>query len=133
MNREAGQPPAVTEEYPDPRPSVVIDEQGSAHLLGFRCEVCGLAVGLRGPMCPACRGRLVSESFGPEGIVWSSTILRVALPGREPPLSLLYVDLTDGPRVLGHFRNEDPHRVDVGKRVRLVGMTSGGDLAFVES
>jgi uncharacterized OB-fold protein len=70
----------------------------------------------------------VDTAFGPEGQVWSSTVLRVPLPGRRPPYGLVYVDLDDGPRVLGHSRAEATPAV--GERVTLQTVSDLGDLVF---
>jgi uncharacterized OB-fold protein len=63
-------------------------------------------------------------------VVWSATVLRVPLPGREPPIALAYVDLDGGPRVLGHIRTRCEHRLTAGTKVRGVGLSSDGDLTF---
>lgn len=65
--------------------------------------------------------------FGPGGIVWSSTVVRVPVPGRTPPYTVAYVDLDDGPRVLCHVDGLT-NRPPVGHRVRLCGTTADGDL-----
>ena len=82
------------------------------------------------PRCPLCGGRPEAATFGPAGSVWSSTVVRVAVPGRTPPYGLAYVDLEDGPRVLAHV---DPgadaaERLTPGTRVRLSGATPDGDV-----
>jgi uncharacterized OB-fold protein len=66
------------------------------------------------------------------GTVWASTVLHVELPGRTPPYALAYVDLADGPRVLGHVAGE-PRRLRSGTRVELAGVSSDGDLLFAEA
>lgn len=67
---------------------------------------------------------MTEARFGPEGVVWSATVVRVPLPGRAPPYGLAYVDLDDGPRVLAHVQGET---VPIGARVRLRGVTRHGD------
>ena len=98
--------------------------------MGQRCSGCSFPIALEAPWCPKCRGTLVPTEFGPEGVVWASTVVRVALPGRTPPYSLTYVDLDEGPRVLGHLELSMLVRVSAGQRVRLVGESADGDLAF---
>lgn len=74
--------------------------------------------------------------FGPSGTVWSSTVVRVPVPGRTPPYGLAYVDLDNGPRVLAHVADPgtdtgtDPgtERVPPGTRVTIVGETLDGDV-----
>jgi uncharacterized OB-fold protein len=102
----------------DPRPLVDGDT-----LLGARCLACGHALAVRVRRCTRCGGELSPARFGPEGVVWSTTTLHVAGPGRVAPYTLAYVDLDGGPRVLAHV----DERVVVGARVRLAGMTEHGD------
>ncbi|WP_397518000.1 Zn-ribbon domain-containing OB-fold protein [Rhodococcus oxybenzonivorans] len=112
----------------DPRP-VLSGTTERPRLAGWRCSDCRHPLALPAPWCPLCRGGLVAEEFGPHGSVWSSTVLRVPLPGRTPPQALVYVDLDDGPRVLGHLdRSSD--RVPIGSRLTLHGTTPEGDLRF---
>lgn len=96
-------------------------------LVGVRCRDCGHPVAFERSWCPVCRGEVVEEEFGPEGVVWSATTVRIPTPGRRPPYHLAYVDIDDGPRVLAHVQGVDapPH---VGTRVRLVAPTGEGDL-----
>lgn len=79
------------------------------------------------PVCPVCADAPVETMFGPEGVVWSSTVVRVPVPGRTPPYSMAYVDLDDGPRVLAHVHGTTD-RVNVGSRVRLLGQSPEGDV-----
>lgn len=86
-------------------------------VVGARCTRCGHRVAFARPRCPACRGPVEAAEFGPGGTVWSSTVVRIPVPGREPPYALAYVDLDDGPRVLTHL--DGTAAPDVGTRVRL--------------
>jgi uncharacterized OB-fold protein len=55
----------------------------------------------------------------------------VALPGRDAPYALVYVDLDQGPRVLGHVAGPgEPHRLKAGAAVTLALPTAEGDLVF---
>lgn len=65
--------------------------------------------------------------FGPDGTVFSSTILHIPVPGREPPYGLAYVDLDDGPRLLAHLGDAVTEALPPGTRVRLTGLTDHGD------
>lgn len=81
------------------------------------------------PRCPHCLQPHVAEAtFGSQGTVWSSTVVRVPVPGRTPPYTLAYVDIDDGPRVLAHVAGQRD-RVAVGARVELAPSTEFGDLA----
>jgi len=101
----------------------VIAEHGEHRVAGLRCSACRYPVVGSAPHCPVCRGSLETGLFGPEGTVWSHTTVRVAVSGREPPYTLAYVDLDDGPRILAHAAGP----VEVGDRVRLTGTTADGD------
>jgi uncharacterized protein len=70
------------------------------------------------PRCSRCLGAVVTDRFGPTGTVWSSTVVRIAVPGRTPPYTLAYVDLNDGPRVLAEVLGTT-ERVAVGTSVVL--------------
>jgi uncharacterized OB-fold protein len=67
--------------------------------------------------------------FGPAGTVFSGTVVRIPVADRPPPFSLVYVDLDDGPRLLGHAAEAE--RVhSPGSRVMLTGRTERGDPEF---
>lgn len=67
----------------------------------------------------------MAARFGPDGVVWSSTVVRIATPGRTPPYVVAYVDLSDALRVLAHV--DAIERVGAGTVVELVGVTPAGD------
>ena len=115
--------------FPDPRPSSHAGDDGLVYLVGWRCTECAHPLALPAPWCPRCRGGLAPDKFGPGGAVWSSTVLRVPLPGRTPPYGLVYVDLADGPRVLAHYSADPMVRLPVGTAVELTTSTDLGDIA----
>jgi uncharacterized OB-fold protein len=109
---------AVT--VPDPRPRVVAEATGGSLVEGRRCTSCGEVTAFAWPACPACAGPVEPARFGPEGTVWSATVVRIPTPGRTPPYGLAYVDLDDGPRVLAHIGGaHTAEAVPIGTRVRL--------------
>lgn len=111
----------------DPRPSVV-DQAGGTRVAGGRCTSCGHPMLVAPPRCPVCgQGPFEREEFGPDGTVFSSTILHIPVPGREPPYGLAYIDLDDGPRLLAHLDDTVTTALPPGTRVRLTGMTPHGD------
>jgi uncharacterized protein len=114
-------------EAPDPRPQV--ERVGDAWLLqGWRCMNCGHGIALPAPWCPVCRGELAAHDFGPEGTVWSATVVRVPLPGRTPPYALAYVDLDDrGPRIIAHLAATES-RLHAGDRAVLTAPNDAGDV-----
>ncbi|WP_293773062.1 OB-fold domain-containing protein [Sporichthya sp.] len=93
-------------------------------MAGLRCAACGEVAAFAWPRCPNCAGEVTPAEFGPEGTVWSATVVRIPIPGRTPPYALVYVDLDDGPRVLAHG-DEAP---SIGGRVRLLESSPDGDL-----
>jgi uncharacterized protein len=112
-------PPAVA----DPRPRVERSQDGWM-LVGGRCASCDYPLAATARRCPACRADAVEPArFGPEGAVWSATVVRVDAAGRTAPYALVYVDLDDGPRILAHADRAP----SIGARVRLAGATVDGD------
>ena len=109
----------------DPRPQVVGTDDGPA-VAGVRCTACGHPSAFPRPRCPACRGPVVPALFGPTGRVWSSTVVRIPVPGRTPPYALAYVDLDDGPRVLAGA--EGDAALAMGTPVRLLPADPAGDV-----
>lgn len=115
----------------DPRPRVQAGPDGQRRVAGRRCTACAEVTAFDWPRCPACRGEVEPADFGPEGVVWSSTVVRIPVPGRVPPYSLAYVDLDDGPRVLAHVVDGSwptTEAAPIGGRVRLVPPSLDGDL-----
>jgi uncharacterized protein len=110
----------------DPRPELHRTAQGEWVVAGRRCLVCAEPVAYAWPRCPACAGAVEPAWFGPHGTVWSSTVVRIAVPGHVPPYALAYVDLDDGPRVLAHTAGDAPAPIEAG--VRLTGVSEAGDL-----
>lgn len=101
----------------DPRPVVNGDK-----VVGARCAVCGYPTAPAAPWCPACQGRdQKAAEFGPGGTVWSSTQVQIPVGRWQPPYTVAYVDLDDGPRVLAHL----PAPVRGGTRVRVVSGEEG--------
>lgn len=62
--------------------------------------------------------------------MWSATVVRIPVPGREPPYALAYLDLDDGPGVLTHLPGAEA--VPVGTRLCLTPSGAGGDLTAEE-
>jgi len=119
---------ARTCQIPDPRPQLAEGSQST--IAGWQCASCRHPLALPAPWCPLCHGPLETTTWGPGGTTWAATVLRVPLPGRTPPMMLAYIDLDEGPRVLGHLTSETNERPECGTRVRLIGVTAAGDLLF---
>lgn len=113
----------------DPRPRVESSDDGWWYVAGSRCGSCRRDVAYRWPRCPSCTGMLEPTWFSATGTVWSSTVVRIPVPGRTPPYSLAYVDLDDGPRVLAHVSGRPTDApVPIGATVRLIAPSADGDL-----
>lgn len=112
----------------DPRPTAESGTNGAWRVTGRKCRSCGKASAFAWPRCPACRGEVAPAAFGPDGTVWSSTVVRIPVAGRTPPYALAYVDLDDGPRILAHVVDADGAAAPIGGRVRLVSPSTDGDL-----
>lgn len=110
----------------DPRPEIRRTAAGDWIVAGRRCRTCAEPVAYSWPRCPSCGSEVEPADFGPQGTVWSSTVVRIAVPGHTPPYSLAYVDLEDGPRVLAHVASEES--APIGALVRLTGSSDAGDL-----
>ncbi|MDT0201697.1 OB-fold domain-containing protein [Nocardioides sp. AE5] len=105
----------------DPRPRV----QGTPpEVVGVACTACHHPMPTPRPACAACGGPVAEARFGPAGVIWSSTVVRIPVGDRQPPYALAYVDLEDGPRVLAHVAGavEAPA---VGSAVELVAPVDG--------
>lgn len=113
----------------DPRPEIRRTTDGDQVVVGRRCRTCAETVAYPWPRCPACGSEVEPASFGPRGTVWSSTVVRIAVPGHTPPYALAYVDLDDGPRVLAHVVGASTAEpAPIGGRVRLTASSGDGDL-----
>ena len=110
----------------EPRP-VVEDAPEGPVLSGVRCRACEHPVAVRVPRCPRCSGETESASFGPDGVLWSTTTFYVSSGEREAPYTLGYVDLDHGPRLLAHVDDGPELEPAVAERVRLTGRTPVGD------
>lgn len=110
----------------DPRPRIV-PGAGGAQLLGGRCVACRHPNPTAAPRCPRCGGSTMHAAFGPDGVVWATTIIHVATGDRDSAYTLAYVDLDDGPRLLAQLVDGPDRSLRIGERVRLVELSEHGD------
>jgi uncharacterized protein len=81
------------------------------------------------PRCPVCGGaRVEPDRFGPGGVVFSSTVLRVPVASRPAPVVFTYIDVDDGPRVLTKVADATA-ALTPGQRVRFRGPDEFGDVS----
>ena len=112
----------------DPRPELA-EEGDRSLLLGGRCSSCGLASAYTPPICSCGAINSVQAcQFGPDGTVFSSTVLEIPVPGRPPPTCLAYIDLDEGPRILVHVEIGDGLPPLPGDKVSISGKNTLGDL-----
>jgi uncharacterized OB-fold protein len=111
----------------DPRPR--ISPGPPPAIAGTRCVECEYPSLEPVEQCPVCWSPVTETTFPPTGTVFSGTVLRIVVAERPPPLSLVYVDLDDGPRLLGHGRDRE-RALRPGERVVLHGVTADGDPEF---
>ncbi|GAB92970.1 Zn-ribbon domain-containing OB-fold protein [Gordonia rhizosphera] len=110
-----------------PCPTVQLRD-GEWTIPGYRCTSCTYASVLDTRRCPACASEVVPAAFGPEGEIWSHTVVRIPFNHRRPPYAIAYVDLDGGPaRVVAHMAS-DTDAVSVGARVRLSAPADNGDV-----
>lgn len=92
----------------------VVAADGRPELVGSRCAACGLAAFPVRHACSGC-GRSAPEEtgLGAVGTLYSCAAVHVSASGRGP-ITLGYVDLASGPRVLARIAaSEDELAVDV--------------------
>ena len=114
----------------DPRPRV--EGTSPPRIVGVACTACAHAMPTPRPVCAACGQAVAETRFGPDGVVWSSTVVRIAVGDRTPPCALAVGGLDDGPRGLAHVRGPDV-APPVGSRVRLVEPVEGDVVVEVSS
>src|SRR5262249_58109018 len=86
----------------------------------------------RGPMCRVC------GSAGPEhdvavgtGEIYSSVVPPPPpVPGRQLPIVIVLVQLTEGVRMVGELLGTDPERVRIGLPVRVTFVEVDGELTL---
>jgi len=98
----------------------------TVRLAGSRCRDCGITLLGERHRCENCSSKNVAhEIFAAEGTVYTYTVQRYpppqpnALTGSWSPRPLAWIDLTDGPRILGPI-DCAPEAVEIGSKVRLV-------------
>lgn len=85
--------------------AVRIAADGSPSLLGNYCRTCGTRMFPCAPVCPSCMGENLAEEEMPRsGIVYTFSIVHVGRGRWSLPMTIGYVDLPNGVRVLAHLK-----------------------------
>ena len=97
-----------------------------------RCGTCGRLRHPPGPACPACGalepGYVVAAGTGE---IYSYVVHRhPPLPGRDLPVVVALVELTEGVRMVGEVRGVEPDEVRVGAPVRVEFVRVDDDLTL---
>lgn len=118
-------------EIHDPRPAVAMLSSGWA-VVGTRCPHCRYPAIDPFPRCPDCGKETEATAFRATGTVFSSTVVRVPIPGRTPPYGVAYLDLDDGPRIVAHVAGTTERVIAVGSRAQVIGVNQSGDVLIEE-
>lgn len=97
----------------DPRPTLV-----GGSLVGARCTRCGHGFSPALEWCPRCLGGAAPTKFRGTGVVWAATLVHLPMGPRTCPWAVAYIDLDDGPRLLGHL--DQPIALAPGTAVELI-------------
>lgn len=126
-NRAAG----AVDRPADPRLPITVRGR-KAVLDASWCIDCDLVTILRSYRCARCGGELAPTTISGEGKLWSWTVVRIPVVDRQPPYTLGYVDLKDGPRLLCHMvdgdgRGGEVRGLGIGDAATIVGVNDLGD------
>ena len=108
--------------------------EGTAHheLRIQRCGGCGTLRHPPGPMCPVCGfARPEYDVAAGTGEIYSYVVHHhPPVPGRQLPIVIVLVQLTEGVRMVGELLGTDPERVRIGLPVRVTFVEVGGELTL---
>ncbi len=98
-----------------------LPDNGSARLIGSRCEGCGRSFFPKRRICPECQeGVGMKEiSLSQRGKLYTYTIVRQAPAGFEPPYATALVDLPEGVRLFAQLTTVDPDEIQFDGPVEL--------------
>ena len=97
-----------------------------------RCGECGVLRHPPGPMCLACgAARPEHQVAAGTGVVYSYVVHHhPPVPGRQLPIVVALVQLTEGVRMVGELPGADPERVRIGLPVRVEFADVDGELTL---
>ncbi|MFH1243227.1 MAG: Zn-ribbon domain-containing OB-fold protein [Pseudomonadota bacterium] len=98
-----------------------LPEDGSARLMGSRCERCGQSFFPRRGICPDCQeeGDLKEIFLGRQGKLYTYTIVRQAPAGFKAPYATALVDLPERVRLFAQLTTVDPDKIRLDGPVEL--------------
>ncbi|MCF4123928.1 Zn-ribbon domain-containing OB-fold protein [Methylobacterium sp. SyP6R] len=99
---------------PDSAPFVAAAREG--RFLLRRCAACGKAHWYPRALCPFCFGETAWEEASGEGTIYSYTVLA----REDPPRTVAYVTLAEGPTMLTSLVDCDPQALAISLPVQLV-------------
>ncbi len=96
-----------------------IEEDGSGHLVGSRCNGCGAHYFPVREACAACHSLdLDAVPISQKGVLYTYSVVRQSTPAFEVPYVLGYVDFPEGVRVMGQIA-VDESEVEIGMDLEL--------------
>ena len=97
-----------------------------------RCGGCGTLRHPPGPMCPVCGfARPEYDVAAGTGEIYSYVVHHhPPVPGRQLPIVIILVQLTEGVRMVGELLGTDPERVRIGLPVRVTFVEVAGELTL---
>ena len=83
---------------------------GEPHLIGNRCNICGLTAFPKIPTCPKCmkKNTMGETLLEGKGKLDSYSIVNAALPGFKIPSIQAYINLVDGPKIWSLVTGVEP-------------------------
>jgi len=98
-----------------------LPEDGSARLIGSRCQHCGQSYFPKRLQCPECqdKGRMEEITLNPQGRVYTYTIVRQAPSGFQAPYTIALVDLPEGVRLFSRLTTINPEEIKIEGPVEL--------------
>ncbi len=106
------------------------DADGTAFLVGGRCDACARVQFPMAPTCPACGADTITEvRLSDRGTLWGWTAVTAPPPGYlgEIPYGFGVVELPEGLRVITRLEEPDPSRFEFGMPMQLVVAELGPD------
>jgi 3-oxo-4,17-pregnadiene-20-carboxyl-CoA hydratase alpha subunit len=126
--------PAADVLWPVISPDTAFFWEGTArHELRIqRCGGCGTLRHPPGPMCPVCGfARPEYDVAAGTGEIYSYVVHRhPPVPGRQLPIVIVLVQLTEGVRMVGELLGTDPERVRISLPVRVTFVEVDGELTL---